>query len=198
MSGTYNGALWNNVLWFHFGGSNAVLQADLQAFTAFIGNAWAVNVIAKMNQFAAMNHCHSSFYGPDTDLLEADASLSLGGSSAFPAGAAQVAAGISWRTSFGWKGGHPRSYVVGVDTNMLQDSRTLKSTFVSSLAAGAATFRTNANGYTQGTIADVLFGCMSFVRNKAWRDPPVLIPIVSAYVDARPDTQRRRLGPDVP
>lgn len=182
----------------HDGGSGTITTSDLQALAAFAGAAWGTNVITHMNAQVGLTHAHLSLYGADLDLLEADAALSHFGQDAGNVTPAQSAACISWRVGAGYRGGHPRNYICGLSIQQTANMVTLTTSFANTLAAGANTFLTNVNGFTEGGITDLKLVCMSFVRNKLWRTPPVAIPLLSATVDSRIDTQRRRLGPDVP
>ena len=197
MTGDNDGAPWANVLWFHSDGSSEVTHDDLQAMCTFVGNAWASNIVTHTHILNRMTGCHTSFYSADLDLLEADATFSIAGTIAGDAVPAQVCVGISWQVTAGYKGGHPRQYVAGFPQTKMLGVREITGDYASTLAAGANTFLTSVNAFSSGGISELHLVCMSFVRNKLWRTPPVPITIHSAHVDPRVDTQRRRLGPDL-
>lgn len=170
----------------------------MNALAALVGNAWGSNVISKMSTNVIHTNTSLSLYGAAGDLYEGTAALALAGSKTGVVSPAQVAAGISWSVTVGYRGGHPRSYIPGLVIPDTATVQTLSSIFASSLAAGANTYRTSVNGYTTAPFTSVELGTVSFVRAKAWRTPPVFIPFGSAHVDVRIDTLRNRLGPDLP
>jgi hypothetical protein len=144
-----------------------------------------------------MSNCSIQLYGSGETIFRGSATFALSGSHTGSGSPANAAACITWLITIGYRGGHPRSYVPGIAAVDTLTVATFTGTFASSLAAGAATFRTSTNGYSTSPFSSVTLGTLSFVRNKLWRTPPVFVPYSGAIVDARIDTQRRRLGPDV-
>lgn len=197
-TGDISGLPWAAIQWIHADGASDITGADLNALATFVGNSYGSNIISHMDSATRLTHTHVSLYSADLDLLEGDAAFSLAGSVVGLQCPAQVCIGISWHVTVGYRGGHPRTYVPGVPISMLSAANTVGGTFASSLAAGATTYLSNVNGYTTGAFSDgIHLGTMSFVRARAWRTPPVFLRFISATVDERLDTQRRRLGPDI-
>jgi hypothetical protein len=196
-TGVLNSLPWAAVHWLFVGGSTTITQADLTSAAAFVGNAYGANVIVHMSAVVIAQHTHLALYGDSGDLLEADASYSLAGGATGVCTPANCCLCVTWHVATGYRGGHPRTYVPGVPDSAMITSNDVTGTFASSLAAGANTYRTNVNGYTNTSMPSVTLGTMSFVRANAWRTPPVFIPFTSASCDVRLDTQRRRLGPDI-
>lgn len=198
MIGHNGGHPWVNVLWAHAVAVGEPTPANLNEMAQFWGDAWAVNVTSKMSNNSQMTLCEFSYYGAGDDLLKGSATFSITGTNVGVVDPAQSAAVISWLVQVGYRGGHPRSYVAGTTVTQRQTTSTFTAAFLSSLKAGADTFRLNVNGHTNPSFSSLQLGTMSFVRNKAWRTPPIFIPYIGSHVDGRVDTQRRRLGPDVP
>lgn len=169
----------------------------MNTLATFVGNAWGSNLISKMSVNCIMTAAQLSWYGTGETLVHGLAAFSLPGVKNANITPANVAAGVSWSVGIGYRGGHPRNYICGVDTGDLTNVQMLTPTFASSLAAGAATFRTNVNGYSTSPFTSITLGTLSFVRNKLWREPPVFVPYTGASVDRRIDTLRHRLGPDI-
>jgi hypothetical protein len=69
---------------------------------------------------------------------------------------------------------------------------------VSQLQAAANNFLLAVNAISTANASDLHLGVVSFVLRGEWRDPPVFRDFTpaAAKVDARIDSQRRRLGPD--
>jgi hypothetical protein len=197
MFGTNGGPPFANVLWVKVVASGEPSTATLNALALFMGEAWGNNIISHMSSNVVLSECEASYYKADGDILKGVGTFSLAGADSGTNQTAQVSAGISWLLGVSYKGGHPRQYVPGVTSNHLLNSYQFTPLFVSTLTAGANTFRNNVNSYTSSGISSVQFVTMSFVRNKAFRPVPIAIPIIGVHVDNRPDTQRRRLGADV-
>lgn len=198
MAGSNNPGTWANVHWLRLPAGATPTSAEMNALATFVGSAWGTNVVSKMSNNVLLTSCSLSLYGPSGDLYEGVAAFSLGGANATTVFPAQCAACISWATTRGYRGGHPRSYLPGVCVGMTTTVREFSGTFASSLAAGANTYRTNVNGYSTAPFTSVELGTISFVRDKEWLTPPVFMSYGAAHVDPRIDTQRRRLGRDLP
>jgi len=115
---------------------------------------------------------------------------------------ANIAAVVSWKVSYRWRGGHPRTYWPAGSTNSVANAR---SWTVPAMQA----FETANSGYL-GAVNAISVGGISghAVCVRRWNtpvrgeppveyDPPLVLDITSLDVDSRIDTQRRRLGPDV-
>lgn len=196
-TGIYGTLPWANIVWLNTTAVGEPSPANLNSLAQFIGSAWGSNLVTHMHTSVSITQCEVSWYRGSGDLLKGFASLALSGAATGQQFPAQVAASIGWLMNASYKGGHPRNYLPGVSATMVTTNNTLSPTFVSSLTAGGNTFRTNVNSYTNPSFSSVQLGCMSFIRNKAWRTPPVFIPFIGAHTDARVDTQRRRLGRDI-
>ena len=151
-----------------------------------------------MNQLAILTNCDASFYGPGEELVKGTNTVSLPGTKTQPAAPANCAVAVSWKVAVGYRGGHPRSYIPGIDQNDIPSLTHISATLASTLAAGGNTFLNSVNGHVQGPLTSLTLGTMSFVRQKAWRTPPVFIPYTLCACDTRIDSQRNRLGPDIP
>lgn len=185
------------VQWCHFNGSGVISSAQLDDFADFFLSGYGSNIIALMSSSCAAETCQVALYETGEDLLLGNASAALSGVSEAEQMPASVAIAISWKTTRSYKGGHPRTYVPGVSRDHTSGVTNVYPAFASTLADAAGTFHTAIEGYTDTNITSVEHGTMSFVRDKAWRTPPVFVRFVTGSVDARLDSQRRRLGPDV-
>jgi len=198
-SGVNGSSKWAAVQWAHLNGSGDITQQQLEDFADFAGTAYGSNVIAEMNERCTMTLCEATLYGSDADVLVAAKQLALNGDHVGSLAPANTAIGISWHLAVSYRGGHPRTYVPGVDNGHLENERETSSLIASNLASAANLFHQDVEGYSDGaTITSVTHGTMSFVADKEWRVPPVFRRFTVATVDLRLDTQRRRFGPDVP
>jgi hypothetical protein len=113
--------------------------------------------------------------------------------------ASAVACVISWRVSTPYRGGHPRTYLCGLNDADRVSVNHWTSAFQSSVAGAANGFIVDVNALTQGSLTDIHLGTVSFRVDGDWRTAAVFRDYTpaAATCDQRVDTQRRRLGPDV-
>jgi hypothetical protein len=167
--------------------ANALFGAYSSAFEPLLSIDWTLNQV----QVVLWNSPDELIAFSDTVFAQGDVS-----GANLPA---NVAACITWPIPQHYKGGHPRSYICGLPVSALGTVTQFDGDFQSALANAAQDFHTafEAAGPFSG-IASVEHGVVSFVAGGAWRAPPVFRRILSgASVDARIDSQRRRLGRDV-
>lgn len=116
-----------------------------------------------------------------------------------------VAACVGWKVNSRWRGGHPRTYwPAGTATDVVSGHLWLE-TSRAAFEAGNEGFLAQVNALTMGSAGGYLT-CIRFVHTVHDPDgtkhveflvPPQDLQITRALVDARLDTQRRRLGPDL-
>lgn len=108
-----------------------------------------------------------------------------------------IAAVVSWKIAAAYRGGHPRTYIAGLDRGNLASgpsTNQLSSTAAAAIAAAGDAFLIAMNGVTIGTSI-VTIGTVSYFRAKALRAVPVFYPYLGgSRVNTRLGTQRRRLG----
>jgi len=109
-----------------------------------------------------------------------------------------LAAVVSWSFPATWRGGKPRTYIPGVPSNSFTGTNRLSATYIAALLTDAGTFISNMNGITVTPFGAVVFALQSFFSGNVARTPPVMFPITGAQVHPRINSQRRRLGREVP
>lgn len=195
---TFASVTFNNVMWLYLTGSGTITVSELNALAAACSSKYANRFLPLMRTGIQLNRTQVVLYDAG-DALEGVAGP--GGSGSHSSGIflpANVAACISWQIAPVYRGGHARTYLCGLSSDQLLDEASFSSSFVSSLNSAANAFHADLeaiSGISSG-ISTVEHGIASFVRNKAWRTPPVFYRISAASVDNRVDTQRRRLGRD--
>lgn len=196
--GLYPPVRWSNVLWFDIDNVGAVALADIDAATDKVRQEWQEHFLPLLNTNVELLGAQGVFWDASGERVVDSDATGVGEHDTGVALPANCAAGISWKVASHYRGGHPRNYLPGVSSDMLADVTRFTGTFQNALQSAAAGFRTQVNQWAgQGSIVGIEFGCMSFVRNGAWRTPPVFLPINGESIDTRLDTQRRRLGPDI-
>lgn len=195
LKGTLSGSVWNNIMHLQYTGA-APTVADLNTIGTSISTAWNTN-------FAPLATSAVTLTGIDlADLTNPAAAATsvtanVPGTRAGTAMAAQVCCVVSWVINVRYRGGHPRSYFPFGSNTDIQTVRTWTTAFVTAVNNGSTAFRTALNALTvSGTTYKMC--TVSYVRNNAPRNPPIVFTIQSNVVHGRIDTQRRRLGKETP
>lgn len=108
----------------------------------------------------------------------------------FPAGVALVA---SWKEGISYKGGHARSYFAGIPRSGGSDPQHVTGAYATALQTAANAFIASIPVATWPAAWDVpVLSVVHYVLHKVVQDPPRVLPILSAIVNTRFDSQRRR------
>lgn len=195
--GSFLDAVWFNVMWLYATGTGEITHSNVEDLANDCGTQYASNLMPSLSEASALESIAATLYGPDDELVEAFVATGVPGSDASNSLTAQVAACITWKLGVSYRGGHPRSYLCGIGEAATSSATTWNTTWKNTLAGGANSFHSGVEGLgPYGGIETVEHGVVSFVVDNAWRSPPVFRRILSAVVDSRIDTQRRRLGRD--
>lgn len=198
-----NGAIaagrWANVFWVRNGGGSTPSDGDLEEFAQAFYGYWSLRFLPFCNSQVIQEGCVVNYYGGSGFQIGSQwVTNSTGTLSGAPI-SAQVSTGISWHVQQRYRGGHPRTYLPPGDSSLLQTATRWTDAHVEAVRLAANAFLLDVNGNTFPNLFDLHLGTVSFVLRNEWRDPPVFRDFSPAatLVDHRPDTQRRRLGPDL-
>lgn len=116
-----------------------------------------------------------------------------------------VAACVGWKVTSRWRGGHPRTYwPAGAQGDVINGHLWVESARAT-FEAGNEGFLSQVNALNLGAAGGYL-QCVRYLqtihepdgtKHVEYITPPQQLQIQRALVDARLDTQRRRLGPDL-
>jgi len=124
--------------------------------------------------------------------VKALAGTGAGSNTALPQSAAAC---ITWKIARHYRGGHPRTYIGPLATTAIESPVSLASAYVASLQTDAGAFRLAVfNDTTVGT--QLHLGTVHRTVGGATLSTPLFSEFTAESVDARIDSQRRRLGPD--
>jgi hypothetical protein len=198
VNGTYLGTRWTNVFWIRRDGSSDIGVGDLAALCTAVGTKYGTRFMPLVNNASAMSNVSALFWDVHGDAIGATSTVTTVGSLAGTKVIASVAACITWPLQQRYRGGHPRTYLGGLDGTSYSGVTDFTSTFQSSLAAAANSFISDVNGLSVTNFGALHLGVVTFVLRNQWRTPPLFRDFVpgGAIVDSRLDSQRRRLGPD--
>lgn len=195
LKGVFGSQPWNVIQHLQYTGA-APAVADLQTLATSITTAWNTN-------YAPLCANGVNLTGIDlADLTNpAAAAASVTVSSAgtrtgtiLPASTCIV---VSWIINVRYRGGHPRSYYpfgVQADTATV---RSWATTFVTSVNNASNAYRTALNALTVSG-STYKMAVVSYQHNNAPRPTPVPFTVQSNVTHQRIDTQRRRLGKEIP
>lgn len=195
LKGTYGSQPWNVIQHLQYTGP-APAVADLQTIATSITSAWNTNYAP----LAATNVGLSGIDLADlTNPAAAAASVTVSslGTRAGATLPASTCIVVSWIINVRYRGGHPRSYYpFGVITDTT-GTRAWAPTFVTSVNNASTAYRTALNALSvSGTTYKM--AVVSYTRNNEPRPTPVPFTIQSNVTHQRIDTQRRRLGKEIP
>lgn len=107
----------------------------------------------------------------------------------------QVCVVLSWQIAAHYRGGHPRTYLPGIDSTAIDVSggKNITSTFRVDYEAAGDTLMSTINGGS-GTGSPYSMGTISFFSGGVPRGTPLFRLYSAAVVGTRICTQRRRLG----
>jgi hypothetical protein len=104
---------------------------------------------------------------------------------------------LSWLSDQYYRGGHPRSYLDGMETDYVTNPTTWDPTAISTFETAGAGYLSDVNAFTSTHIGAVFLGTVNFARHNAWLSPAVWTPYFGVTVHPRIDSMRRRLGKEV-
>lgn len=181
-----------NIMHFTYSGAGAN-QTDLNNLTDGLG----AGIKALMQNLQSADNVYQDVTAIDltsSTALTSTRALTGVGSHTGGASPASMACAISWKVHRRYRGGHPRTYVGGLPITTLSTERSFSATFVALAKGNAAAFLAGfplASGGAYGNINPV---SLSYFSGGAVRVTPITDDIIGSDVNARPDSQRRRLG----
>lgn len=187
-------------MWLFLTGSGTITESTLHTLADDVYGAYTDAFSPHLSVASTTDLVELLLYAADEDLSANSTPDSVVGGVSGLMLPANVSLGISWPIAAHYRGGHPRTYLCGIPASAMLNSRQWDPDVRAAFASAAGAFHTALEALTPGGgITTVEHGIISFVNAGAWRTPPVFRRIRDgAVVDSRIDTQRRRLGPDVP
>ena len=170
--------------------------SDLADLATDLYGVWETNLLGLQHAGVNLVECEVRYWD-GTSWISASAFAVHAGGVSGHAITAQAAMLISWGILASYRGGKPRTYIIGVTEVDLQDQRLLTDAKVAALAAAGASFLSDANALTTTNVTSVSIGTVHFFRAGAALAPPTFDPFMTASAQKRVCTQRRRLGSEV-
>jgi hypothetical protein len=198
-----NDATSQNILYLlgNMGSISGLVPADLTAIANTVMGYWG-NLVKNLTSTAFSTTQVTLQWLPDTGAVVEGTSTAtaIPGLSASPPLSAQACLCLSWQAGLYYRGGKPRSYIMGITEAALASgsSKLISASAAAQAATDGNTFISDLNALTYvkgGTTYDLFgVGTVSFAKGGEWRVPPVAVSYTSCLCGQRLDTQRRRLG----
>lgn len=180
---------------FHVRWSGATFDQPSITYVAnLVKTAYEINFVPRLNGTWSGDTVRAVDLALATGV---EATVALGGTpSSTTQGVPQSAAAcVSWRIVRHYRGGHPRTYLGPLNSGAIESPTSLAAAYVTQVATSAEAFRTAiGNGITGGNTMKLV--AVHRWQGKAELAVPQTSDIVSASVDTRIDSMRRRLGRD--
>lgn len=192
-TGTYGIAPWANVMHMRYAGS-APTNSELNTMAADVESIYAARLLPVMSDAVTLAETIITDLTSSTASVGTFTSADTGGNSNANALNAGVAIVGSWKIHRRYRGGHPRTYLVGMTANNLADTQHFSGAFVADVLAGFQDFLTDMNALTEGAVDPFELGQVSYYTEGSLRVTPVFDPFLDVAVDTRVDSQRRRNG----
>lgn len=192
-TGILGGHSWATTFWLRLT-SSAPAQADLDALALSLANQWGTNLAEYISPAVGLVDTTLVWIPTaGTELISTNATAHSGLSSGTPIHDAAACYVLSWHISAYYRGGHPRTYLPGVETENITNYSDLIAGIQVNLHLGALNFLTGVNALTHGAITQTELGTVSFASGLAWRTPPIFRPYVGISVSPKLGNQRRRI-----
>lgn len=184
-----------NVLWFEALSTPDV--ADVQALANNVQADWNDEIMPLLFSSVTLSEVRATWYSGGVATIEVSATgvPTSGGVVADDPAPPQVALVVQWRGAVGGRQNRGRTFLPGIPNNVIGDNGRLT-------AGGLAAFQSAATDFVTSTGLYTEFDFVVYSRpfdGDPLADPPKparaghFTPITSAVVNARVDTQRRRL-----
>jgi len=186
---------WANIFYALMGTSGTPTITDVSNMASALHTAYNTNLQHFKNSGSSLVETKIIYVPtPGSEVIGSHVLAIPGGGGGTPL-SNQASLVVSWPISAYYRGGHPRTYFDGMETDYLSNPTTWLTIAQTDFETGAAAYQTAVNGYSGGAITGATLGTLSFATHNAWRPTPLFRPYgTSPLVHERVDTQRRRLG----
>lgn len=185
------GNSWVNVFWLNLTSTTHV-AADLKSIVDSMVTSYNGNFMANLSSVSVQTGAKATWLYASGQALEYQGSYSNAGLASATAEPDAVCAVLNWSIADYYRGGHPRTYFLGIPSANVTNGRLLGSGFQSALATAGTNFITAVNALTHGGISAVQLGTVRFASGNAWLSPPVFRAYNSCSTRPVLGTQRRR------
>jgi hypothetical protein len=195
VNGLINSIPWANIFHLQYTGT-APQVADLNALCTSVLSAYATNFMPLVNAGAALSNAVASDLTNSAAAQGTATNTTVGSRTGTALSNAQACV-ISWKINNRYRGGHPRSYLPATVASDIINGKNFQDAYVTAVNTAATAFRTALNAISISG-ASYKMVCLRRTINKVTQNPAVPITIQTNLVDHRIDSQRDRMGKDLP
>ena len=203
LNGTNNTMPWVALFYWHYIGG-APTGAQVSTFCGQVSGVYAATLVQAFNPVVAMNSVDAWDLSSPAGATGTGGTVHLGTRTGGPL-PTSVAAVCGWKVNYRWRGGHPRTYWPAGCTTDVGNGHLWGESARAAFEAGNEGFLSQMNALTLGGTGGYLTAIRYVhtvidsptAKHVEYFNPPLDLQISRAVVDARLDTQRRRLGPDL-
>jgi hypothetical protein len=177
--------------WLYTGVGPTLDELTTWATTAI--DSWADHVMPQLHNALTLNDIVATDLTSDTS-PEATVIDVVPGGATGDGMATNVATVLSHKISRRYRGGHPRTYLCGMETQKLNTFQVWTDTWINTIQSAFNSFVTDAVASPPTGIGTISLVSVSYRSGGVMRDTPVVDPIISTVGQYRVCSQRRRLG----
>jgi len=192
--GTFESAAWGIGYWLSVG--DTMTLDDQLALAEAVKASWDTRILVDLHTDLVSSEILLRYFDGSSD-PEVSFTNAVAGSHSGNHLSSGSAAVLSWHILDTYRGGHPRTYLCGIATEDVTDSRLLTNEFVSDLNTGAAQFLSDVNALTFTSAPSIVLGTLANFRAGVALAPPQFKAYFAVAAQRRICSQRRRLGPEV-
>lgn len=185
-------AVINTILHFAYAGATGS-PTDLSTLAQDIYNAWASEFMAHLVSSLVLEGVKLTDLSSDTAPV-GEYFASTPGSSASAPLPSNVAMVLSHHIARRYRGGHPRTYLAGVDSTQMTNTQQWSGGALALFLGQWNAFQSAVEALSISTFTPLTFVSVSYRSGNAARVTPVVDSVLSTGVQDRICTQRRRLG----
>ncbi|HEY9376020.1 MAG TPA: hypothetical protein VIQ02_02860, partial [Jiangellaceae bacterium] len=140
-SGLYPPTHWTNVFHLKITSTGEPDLDDIDSVLDAVNTAYVTNLLPVLSTNVEYQGCEGVYFGASGPIRLTADSTGSGAVSDAVALPANVAVGISWKIAASYRGGHPRTYLVGIDSDQIADVQRLTPAAQLLYQAAASAFR---------------------------------------------------------
>lgn len=195
MIGQNQGSPWNNLVHLQYAGA-APSAGGLNSVASQVVSAWQANIAPICSIAVTLTRVECVDLTSNTS-AEGAFDTNVPGTLVAPFMPASAAMVLSWNAQVRYRGGHPRMYIpAGVLADLINGKLWTQAFLINARAAVSA-FLVALNAVASGPTTFFVI-LLSYRTGNAARPVPLKFPVTAATVHPRLDSQRRRLGKEIP
>lgn len=192
IQGVFGDATWANILHWAYTGAGGS-QPDMVTFATNVIDAFVTDILPHLHTGVTTDDVVATDLTSDTSPSATVINVANGG--AVGTGmAASTATVLSHKINRRYRGGHPRTYLVGMEAGNMSNFQEWASAWVTTIGDAWASFVTDCESGVPSSLGTITPVNVSYRSGGVLRATPVVDVITATDVQRRVCNQRRRLG----